>query len=132
MEQNSQQIIPKAPEIPESEMKMPEDQFGNQPAPESTSKYVINPLFVVALILLLTILAIVIIWGEELVAMFLPETTVELEPLPEAGSFEAVETELNDTENQLNEIDISATEANLNAIEAEMEAELESGSETQI
>lgn len=128
---NNQTPAPQAPEIPESEMKMPEDQFGDRPVAEPAPKHAVNPLFIVALILLLTILAVVIIWGEELVEMFLPETTVELEPLPEATEMEDenTEAELNEMERELNEMDLSDMEEDLNMIEAEMDAELEAENE---
>ena len=131
MEPNNNQPTPQAPDIPESEMKMPDDQFGNQPTPEPTPKHAVNPLFIVALILLLTILAVVVIWGEELVGMFLPETTVELEPLPEATESDTTEAELNEMERDLNEMDLSDMEEELETIEAEMEAELEAEAESE-
>ena len=130
MEQNNNQPAPQAPEISESEMKMPEDQFGDKQVSEPAPSHSVNPLFIVALILLLTILAVVVIWGEELVGMFMPETTVELEPLPEG--VENNETELSEMENEINQIDLSTMEAELDMIEAEMDAELETESETQI
>lgn len=131
---NNQPVAPQAPEIPESEMKMPEDQFGNRPAAEPAPKHIVNPLFIVALILLLTVLAVVVIWGEELVGMFLPETTVELEPLREGTEMEndSTETELNEMERELNEMNLSNMEENLNMIEAEMDAELESKTEAEM
>jgi hypothetical protein len=134
MEQNNNQPTPQpapqAPEISESEMKMPEDQFGDKQVSEPAPSHSVNPLFIVALILLLTILAVVVIWGEELVGMFMPDTTVELEPLPEG--VENNETDLTEMENELNEIDLSTMEAELDMMEAEMDAELEAESEAQI
>lgn len=136
MEQNNNQPTPQpapqAPEISESEMKMPEDQFGDKQVSEPAPGNAVNPLFIVALILLLTILAVVVIWGEELVGMFIPDTTVELAPLPEAEKPETAETELNEMENQLNEIDLSTMEAELDMMEAEMNAELEAEGGTEI
>ncbi len=78
-------------------------------------------------------MAVVVIWGEELVGMFLPETTVELEPLPEATEMQddTAETELNEMERELNQIDLSGMEEELDAIEAEMDAELETEAETE-
>ncbi len=127
------ETAPQAPLIPESEMKMPEDEYGNKPAPEVSSKHPVNPLFIVALILLLTVLAVVVIWGEELVGMFLPETTVELEPLPEATEMQGdtTETELSEMEREISEIDLSGIEEELDAIETEMDAELEAEAETE-
>ncbi|MEX0913257.1 MAG: hypothetical protein WDZ56_01865 [Candidatus Paceibacterota bacterium] len=133
MEQNNNQptpqSTPQAPEIPESEMKLPEEQFGNQPLAEKAPKHYVNPLLIVGVILLLTALAIVVIWGEELIGMFLPDSTVQLEPLPEAEEVNATETELEEMERELEEMDMSSFEEELDTIEAEMEAELETETE---
>lgn len=131
MEPNNNQSTPQAPEIPESEMKLPEDQFGNQPMPEPAPSHSVNPLFIVALILLLTVLAVVIIWGEELVGMFLPESTVQLEPLPEPKQSEVTEADLEDIGREIDQTDVSSTtEEETSSIEAQMNAEL--SGETQI
>ena len=128
MEPNINQTpAPKAPVIPESEMKMPEDQFSDTTGTEPAPSHSINPLLIVALILMLTVLAVVVIWGEELVGMLLPEATVELESMP--GDDGNTEAELNEMENELNQMDFSDMEENLDGIEAEMDAELESETE---
>lgn len=130
MEQNNNQLTPQAPEISESEMKMPEDQFGDKPVSEPAPSHSVNPLFIVALILLLTILAVVVIWGEEIVGMFLPETTVKLEPLPAAVESDKTQTGFDEMEKQLNEVDLSNMDEQLNTIEVQMDGELKAESAT--
>lgn len=116
------------PVIPESEMKLPVENFGDAAtAPEKKSS-VWTVLLLILLVLLLGILTVVVIWGKEIVDMVLPVATVEdtmtsdltptlkVEPTPEED-IAAVESELEG-------IDLEAMDAELNAIEAELDAEV--------
>lgn len=119
--QNPTQNTP-PPVIPESELKLPEEGVnGVTPAP--APKHAINPLLIALLVLLLALLAAVIIWGEELIGLVLPEDTVELPPLPEEQAQPDQAAELMELE-----AEIGQSEAELNALEQEldqMEAEIE-------
>ena len=111
------------PVIPESELKLPEEGVnGVTPAP--APKYAINPLLIGLLVLLLAVLAAVIIWGEQLIGLVLPEDTVELPPLPEEQARQDSADELSELEAEIDqsESELNALEQELNQMEAEIEA----------
>lgn len=113
------------PQIPESEMKLPEEQFGDSaPAPEAGAR-TFSVVLVVLLVVLLAVLAAVIVWGEEILDLILPDTTMELPPLPEPEAGDATtEAEIEEIEAELEEAELEEFDAELAAIEAELEAEL--------
>ena len=120
------------PNIPESEMKMPEEQFG-QNAPVAESKHVFNPLLFGLLIILLVILALVVIWGEQLVELVWPTEIDNSTPTPieePAPQNDSAANELQSIEAELNEVDFTDIENDLDAIEAEIEAEASAGAST--
>lgn len=112
------------PLIPESEMKLPEEQFkeGN-PAPVA-KKSLGTIILLVLVALLLGVMAAVIFWGEEILNLVLPPEPVEVttpmeEPAPEATE----EQSIDDMESEIENMDFTEMENELNEIEAEIEAE---------
>ncbi len=120
----AQNPAPQAPFIPESEMKLPEESVvGTAVAPES-SRHLFNPLLIALLVLLLAALAVVIIWGEDLIELVLPSAPIDQGPTMEEQARNAELDALTKTENDLEAIDLSQPEAQMNAIEAEIIAEV--------
>ncbi len=110
------------PTIPESEMKLPEEQYQETSVEPAAKKSGWTVVLLVLVVLLLGAMAAVIFWGEELINMVLPPEEVEM-PAPieppvqtEAENVETIEAELED-------MDFTEMEAELNDIEAEIEAE---------
>ena len=112
------------PSIPESEMKLPEEQFGEAaPAAEPKTSSAWTIALFLLLVVLLAALAVVVIWGEELIDMVLPAETVEITPMPETPNNDAAAAApIENIEAELNEIDFTEMESELDAIEAEIEA----------
>ncbi len=126
MDNNNQNPTPNTPPpvIPESELKLPEEGVnGVTPAP--APKHAINPLLIGLLVLLLAILGAVIVWGEELIGLVLPEETVELPPLPEESAERDAAADITELESEIdqNEAELNAIEQELLQMEAEIEAE---------
>ncbi len=98
------------PEIPDSEMKLPDEQFGHGDAPEAPKDHIVSPWLVVALIIVLVVLGGVIVWGDALVKMLAPlqqaDTTME---------GDAMTSEKSQPEEVVTEEDITAMEAELEA-----------------
>lgn len=134
MDNNQNQPIPPVPEISKEELKMPEEKVAS-PAAVVSPKKPISPLLVILLIFSLALLGVAIVWGNQILEIFLP--TEQPEPMvpqnevdqaatntPETVTVEEeianIEKEASSTEAELN-----ATESELNAIEAELNAELQ-------
>lgn len=132
MEINNPNPNKEAPLIPESEMKLPEEQVGGIAPPPAPSSHLFNPILFGLLIVLLVILGVVIIWGEQLLNMVLPPENYEMpiEPVTTEQPEESSATELQATEAELNQMNFEDMDAELDAIEASMDAELEAGATT--
>lgn len=126
---NNNNTPPEAPLIPESEMKLPEESTNGVTSQATTKSRLFNPLLIALFVVLLAILAVVIIWGEQLIGMVLPEEEVELQPLPEEEQMSNDAAEIEQWESELDEIDLSTLDEELNAIESEIEAEMEAEAE---
>lgn len=91
-------------------------------------------LLLVLLVLLLGVLTVVVIWGEEIIDMVLPASELNsadmedttLAPTPEPTP----EEDMAAMETELESIDFEAMDAELNAIEAELDAEASSTATT--
>lgn len=110
------------PLIPEDQIKLPEEQFGNAPAPEPVSGRAFNPLLIILLILLLALLGVVVVWGQDLLDLAFPENITSLPT--ETTPVVTEESEIATMEAELDSIDMSAMEKEMNAIEAEINAEI--------
>lgn len=125
------------PNIPESEMKLPEEQFGTTTEPKKESGSFINPLLIVLLVILLGMLGTVIVWGNDLLDLLLPTETNDGEVMIEDSSPEEDTNNLEDETLSAEEIEameedaakmdaeMQAMDQDLAEIEAEMDAELE-------
>lgn len=120
---NTTPIIKPAPEIPESEMKLPEEQFGQQNQTISSSHH-FNPLLIILLVILLVVLGVVVIWGEQLVKLIFMEPTIEQTPINEDATETVTESDISRLENELDEVDSLDFESELDAIDAELDADL--------
>lgn len=109
---NDQNPVPQTPSVPETEMKMPEEQV-IAPQPEARGRRAFIPLLVGVLVLLLGILGALLVWGDEIIDTFMPVDTAEDVSLTPATS----------TDPAVTDTDASETEADLSAIEAELEGE---------
>lgn len=130
MDNNEKEVSP-VPEIPESEMKLPEEHFNGSGAAENKSSLPINPLLIVLLLVLLAILAVVMLWGEELMNMFLKPEPVEESQMMSNEAPVVDESSTQDLENieseaQAMDQELSDIDNELDTIEAELDAELES------
>lgn len=115
------------PVIPESELKLPQENFGDTaPAPEEKSG-IWTVLLLVLLVLLLGVLTVVVIWGEEIIDMVMPAAELggaDMEDTTPAPTPEPTpEEDMAAMETELENIDFAAMDAELNAIEAELDAE---------
>ena len=112
------------PSIPESEMKLPDEQYQETNPEPVAKKSAWTAVLLVLVVVLLAAMTAVIVWGEELVNMILPPEAVET-PMPPSDT-PPPETEaatIEDIEAEIEDIDFTAMEAELNDIEAEIEAE---------
>lgn len=113
------------PVIPESEMKLPEEQFKDATPPPTKPSSVWTVVLLVLLVVLLGVLTVVVIWGEELIDMVFPVAQVvdpamdDMAPAPEPTP----EEDMAAMESELEDIDLDAMDAELNSIEAELDAE---------
>ncbi len=121
------------PVIPESEMKLPAENFNDAtpaPSPKSSLGTVI---LLVLLVVLLGVLTVVVIWGEEIIDMFLPieqaETAMPTDTT-DSNTETSPEADINAIETELESIDFTEMESELDAIEAEIEAETASETTT--
>lgn len=130
MEQNNN-TPSEAPMIPESEMKLPEESLNGAPQTPAPKGHLFNPLLVALLVILLAILAVVIIWGEELIEIVWPQETAEPQPLPEGEVSNNEASEIEQWESEIDEMDLSGIETEMTSIEAEIEAETTATSTTQ-
>lgn len=112
------------PSIPESEMKLPEEQYQETNPTPAPKKSLGTILLVLLVVILLGIMTAVIVWGEELVNMILPSEAVET-PMPpvENPPPETEEANIETIEAELEDMDFTEMESELNDIEAEIEAE---------
>jgi hypothetical protein len=65
-----------APAVPESELKMPEEQFGARTAPAEPSRLLI-PLLVTLLVLLLGVLGAFVLFGDQILGYLMPTSSTE-------------------------------------------------------
>lgn len=124
METNNNEIQNnQPPEIPESELKLPEEQFNGNFSNQQSNKNKISVLFVIVMLILLSCLVVLVVWGEQLINMLLPqpsletglfnnEMMIEEEPSNQAS----IESEVNSIESEL-EIESQ----NLDQFDAEMD-----------
>lgn len=112
------------PSIPESEMKLPEEQYQETNPTPAPKKSIGTILLVLLVVILLGIMTAVIFWGEELVNLILPPEAVET-PIPGAEMLppENQEANIETMEAELEDMDFTEMETELNDIEAEIEAE---------
>lgn len=123
---NQETTTSQAPQIPESEFKLPEEQMGESSAGKEKSPYAVNPIFVALLLILLAILAVLLIWGEQLIGMLIPTTAVTLPPLPEEvtpAENESVSPYGKSDDEEITSIEagLDAEAENLGTLDAEME-----------
>lgn len=126
---NSNKENNQVPSISESELKLPDEQFGEQsPVPAPKSHF--NPLLFGLLIALLVIMSLVVIWGEQLINLVLPPentepaTITETEEVPPETA--GTQQDLSDIESELNEMDFSTIDNELDAIGTQLETEASS------
>jgi hypothetical protein len=124
--QNNTTPITQAPIIPESQMKFPDESAGGPPPPD-TNRHGFNPWLIGLLVILLILLAVAVIWGEEIVGMILPEETAEF-TLPPDTAEQSDADDLNALEAEIDDTDWSELDAEMDAIEAEINAEMEATS----
>jgi flagellar basal body-associated protein FliL len=110
------------PSIPESEMKLPEEQYQETNMEPAAKKSPWTVVLLVLIVLLLGAMAAVIVWGEELVNLILPPEQIEM-PAPIEERVVTEEENVEDIETELEDMDFTDMEAELNEIEAEIEAE---------
>jgi hypothetical protein len=120
--QNNPTPVNQAPIIPESQMKMPDEAAGGPPPPD-TNRHGFNPWLIGLLVILLVMLAVAVIWGEEIVGMLIPEESAEFTPPPETAE-QSDTKDLNDLESEIEDTDWSELEADMAAMEAEINAEV--------
>jgi|GEM_PF-2674907 len=115
-----------APFIPESEMKLPEESVAEGSSTTRSSGTGISILLIALLVFLLAILGIVIVWGEQIINLVLPDQTVELPPLPvpETNQYEVIQAELDTATNNLNNIDLNSVSASFISIENDIEVSI--------
>lgn len=133
-DQNQPGNVPKmqeaAPVVPESELKMPEQEFtGQAPVPDAPKSRTLLYVLVAIFVLLLAVLGALLLYGEELMELIIPqEPTVQplpAEPMPEETAATTTIEDLAAMEAALEGTDLSEFDAELEAIDAELEAELE-------
>lgn len=110
------------PTIPESEMKLPEEQYQETNLEPAGKKSAWTVVLLVLVVVLLAAMTAVIVWGEELVNLILPPEEVEM-PAPMEEPAETEEENIENIEAELEDIDFTEMEAELDDIEAEIEAE---------
>lgn len=104
-------------------MKLPEEQFG-QPQRSAAPARHFSPWLIGLLVVLLGLLIAVIVWGEQLIGLFLPEPVVELPPLPPEETAAVTESDIDEIESAIGQANFFDMEAELNAIDAELSAGL--------
>lgn len=121
---NNNTLQNQVPVIPESEMKLPEEQYQDATPTPAKEKSIGTVLLILLVVLLMAATAAVIFYGEELVNMILPAEEVET-PMPpmDTPPPENEEANIENMEAEIENMDFSDMESELNEIEAEIEAE---------
>lgn len=124
-----------APTVPESELKMPEQQFTAQSAePAEPKSRALLYTLVAVLVVLLAALAAFMLYGEQLMDLLMPRNEPVLDPVmpedmqadgTETGPATTTEEDLSAIEAELENTDFEEFDAELEAIDAELEAETE-------
>lgn len=117
--ENEQTAPNEVPLIPESEMKLPEERFGGEP-PETPRNPFLLIMLVSLMIVLLGAVAVVVIWGQQLINLVMPPPAMEA---PAALSAEAVAIQA--IEAELGALVLPDINARLDEIEAAIAADLQ-------
>lgn len=114
------------PVIPESELKLPEEQFGGTPAAAPANRF-FTILLIGLLLLFLGLLLSVIIWGQQLVDFFMPQSGTDMST-EETPALSEEAAALQTISEELQTMAVPEVETGLAAIEADMAADLTASS----
>ncbi len=116
--------VNEVPSIPESELKLPEEQYRETVVAPVEPKNGKTIILLVLVVILLAAMGAAIFFGEELVNLFLSPEVVEMPaPMPETPPTETEPVGIESIETELEDMNFEEMETELEAIEAEIETE---------